>query len=434
MQVKTILEQIWLNRHPGMTKTNLPPNTYQIVEDTWDSIFSFSFPIWDEADREPLCCLILLHYYMREIGQETIPLWLQRLQVKMLEIMPYYVEMWNAQQAAGNWFINNDMSRDYTRTGSEENNGDIRTTDSEHTTENTTSQAHTEGKTTGTSDGTLTGQDKTVSSTSGTRDATTTTDGTTSGESHDTGTTTGTSSNTTTSDTTDNNTRTLNTTNTRDGNTSGSNDQTTTGSGTDGNTRTEKLRHSDTPQNGLTPVENGTYLSAADVNDKTDSGTHSSNEHVEGSTTGTEHATSADTGTIKDDRDINNTTESNGTTGGTTKADGTTSGSNHEKVVGEETTSANGTSTTDRTQTTHGDTSGTSTGDTTGSGSLTGDRDREGSRKEKFDKGYGEDYNERVKGWNGDKIESMYRLQNTYMNIPQMIIADLNSLFIGILW
>ena len=53
------------------------------------------------------------------------------------------------------------------------------------------------------------------------------------------------------------------------------------GSSTNGNTSSSQQMYSDTPQNGLTDVLNGTYLSSAQVNSSTDSGTSSTNDSGE---------------------------------------------------------------------------------------------------------------------------------------------------------
>lgn len=65
-------------------------NIQDVLDNSWEKVFNFNFPIYDENHREELCKKILLHYYFREIGMETVGAWKLKLQSKMIEIMPYY--------------------------------------------------------------------------------------------------------------------------------------------------------------------------------------------------------------------------------------------------------------------------------------------------------------------------------------------------------
>lgn len=65
-------------------------NIQDVLDNSWEKVFNFDFPIYDENHREELCKKILLHYYFREIGMETVGAWKLKLQSKMIEIMPYY--------------------------------------------------------------------------------------------------------------------------------------------------------------------------------------------------------------------------------------------------------------------------------------------------------------------------------------------------------
>jgi hypothetical protein len=50
-----------------------------------------TYPIFDEAYREALNDKIIRHYYLREIGHETISIFIYQMETKMREIMP----LWN---------------------------------------------------------------------------------------------------------------------------------------------------------------------------------------------------------------------------------------------------------------------------------------------------------------------------------------------------
>ncbi len=76
----------------GLTEGNVS----QYIENSWQKIFDFDFPIWDKSYRQVLCTKILKHYYTREIGMETVGLWKLKLETKMNEIMPYYNELYES--------------------------------------------------------------------------------------------------------------------------------------------------------------------------------------------------------------------------------------------------------------------------------------------------------------------------------------------------
>lgn len=107
-----------------------------IINDSWRKIFDFDFPIYDEAYRSVICKKILMHYYTREIGAETVGLWKLRLRTKMNEIMPYYNKMYEAELYKFNPFYD----ADYTRTTTGEESGD-------NSRSNNASESHSDGTT-----------------------------------------------------------------------------------------------------------------------------------------------------------------------------------------------------------------------------------------------------------------------------------------------
>lgn len=92
----------------------------EIVSVATPKIFDFDFPIFDETYRETLCKKIILHYYTREIGFETVGLWKLKLKTKMNEIMPYYNNLYNLRVQDKNLFNNVDITKVYTK----DNTGD----------------------------------------------------------------------------------------------------------------------------------------------------------------------------------------------------------------------------------------------------------------------------------------------------------------------
>ena len=85
-------------------------NINEIVQQSRSKIFSFDYPIFDETYRGVIETKILKHYYTREIGLETVGLWLHKLDVKMNEIMPYYNQLYKSCLLEFNPFYNTDLT------------------------------------------------------------------------------------------------------------------------------------------------------------------------------------------------------------------------------------------------------------------------------------------------------------------------------------
>ena len=67
-----------------------------IIEKAAPQIFDFDFPICNEDYRKTLEEKILLHFYLREIGQETVGEWKLRLMQTLQEIMPEMNELYKS--------------------------------------------------------------------------------------------------------------------------------------------------------------------------------------------------------------------------------------------------------------------------------------------------------------------------------------------------
>lgn len=125
--------RFYLESLAGLTEST--SDVSNVLNESWTKIFNFDFPIYDEGYRETLCKKILLHYYTRELGFETVGLWKLRLQTKMNEIMPYYNRLYKALTEEFNILYstemftdtehtdNEDSTRDYTNSGSSRNSG-----------------------------------------------------------------------------------------------------------------------------------------------------------------------------------------------------------------------------------------------------------------------------------------------------------------------
>lgn len=73
----------------------------EVIENSYRKIFKTSeIPMFrgeTEAHRAGLFKKILLHYYTREIGYETVGLWKLKLNQKLIEIMPYYNQLYESE-------------------------------------------------------------------------------------------------------------------------------------------------------------------------------------------------------------------------------------------------------------------------------------------------------------------------------------------------
>lgn len=103
-----------------------------IIKAAIPKIFNFNFPIFDEKYREVLCTKILMHFYTREIGYETVGLWKLKLNTKLNEIMPYYNQLYKSELLEFNPLYDIDVTREHTlnRTG---NTASDNTTNSNNT-------------------------------------------------------------------------------------------------------------------------------------------------------------------------------------------------------------------------------------------------------------------------------------------------------------
>ena len=82
----------------------------EIISAAIPKVFSFDFPIFDEAYRNVLCTKILKHYYTREICEETVGLWKLRLDERLNLYMPYYNQLYKSALLEFNPFYDIDTT------------------------------------------------------------------------------------------------------------------------------------------------------------------------------------------------------------------------------------------------------------------------------------------------------------------------------------
>lgn len=101
----------------------------EVLSKSWNKVVTSNFGIFDEAYREKLVSKVLKHYYLREIGAETVGVWMLWMNTKFEEIMPYYNQLYESAKLKFEPFYDVDYTRssqrDVTETehGSYENKG-----------------------------------------------------------------------------------------------------------------------------------------------------------------------------------------------------------------------------------------------------------------------------------------------------------------------
>ena len=93
-EVRSICETAY-----GLQSTVGEPSVDTIVTSpaVLNTLFNFTFPIFDEEYRPVLEAKILKHYYTQEIGEETVGLWKLRMNTRLNEIMPYYNKLYESE-------------------------------------------------------------------------------------------------------------------------------------------------------------------------------------------------------------------------------------------------------------------------------------------------------------------------------------------------
>ena len=91
----------------------------EVLNGSWDKIFTSKVSFFDEEYRGVLCKKILKHYYLREIGCETVGIWLLWMNTKLEEIMPYYNKLYESARLEFDPLKDVNYSRTYDKTGSD---------------------------------------------------------------------------------------------------------------------------------------------------------------------------------------------------------------------------------------------------------------------------------------------------------------------------
>lgn len=105
-EVRFICEQ-----EAGLDESEGFASVDDIIANSWNKIFTTKCEFFDEAYRGVLCHKILKHYYLREIGAETVGMWKLWVNTKLEEIMPYYNQLYLSAKLEFNPFHDVDLTR-----------------------------------------------------------------------------------------------------------------------------------------------------------------------------------------------------------------------------------------------------------------------------------------------------------------------------------
>lgn len=200
-----------------------------VVAEARTSIFK-SYPIFDEQYRPTLEGNILRHYYTREISEETVGLWLLRLNNRMNEIMPKYNKLYESALIEFNPLTDTDIESKHNKQNASAGTSN---TESEYSKSDTRNSEN---------------EDSGVSNVSRSSDV-----------------------------------------NSESTNSAKSN---INSSGQSTDNKTQKDKYSDTPQGGITGLESGTYLTNARIIDGTDKSSQQNSQDSSSEGSGTTHDTS----------------------------------------------------------------------------------------------------------------------------------------------
>ena len=116
----------------------------EVVAKAYPKIFDSSLVFYNEETKTRLLPKILVHYYQKEIGFETVGLWKLKLNQKMREILPYYNQLYASEDLEYNPLQNVDNYHTHEGLYSKEKTNDVVSTDDHTETRNlTTTDDHT---------------------------------------------------------------------------------------------------------------------------------------------------------------------------------------------------------------------------------------------------------------------------------------------------
>ena len=107
----------------GLADSKGCDNVDEVLEKSWNKIFTTNCTFFDESYRSVLCKKILKHYYLREICSETVGIWKLWMNTKLEEIMPYYNQLYESAKIEFNPMHDVNLTREHKRTENETASG-----------------------------------------------------------------------------------------------------------------------------------------------------------------------------------------------------------------------------------------------------------------------------------------------------------------------
>ena len=111
----------------GLKKSAGYNDVNEIVNTAYPKIFDSSLQFYNDETKVRLLPKILLHYYTKEIGFETVGLWKLKLNQKMREILPYYNQLYASEDLEYDPFKNVDNIHTHTGEYEDKRGGSNRT-------------------------------------------------------------------------------------------------------------------------------------------------------------------------------------------------------------------------------------------------------------------------------------------------------------------
>lgn len=107
-QVRFICEQ-----KSGLRESTGQADIDTVIDNSWSKIFTSKAEMFDENYRAMICKKILRHFYLREIGFETVGVWQYYLNTRFAEMLPYYNQLWKSARLEFEPFYDVDVTRQH---------------------------------------------------------------------------------------------------------------------------------------------------------------------------------------------------------------------------------------------------------------------------------------------------------------------------------
>lgn len=89
----------------------------EVIANSWNKVITTKCEMFDESYRQVLFSKVLKHYYLREIGTETVGIWQMWMNTKFEEIIPYYNQLYKSSLLEFNPFYDVDLTRSHEGSG-----------------------------------------------------------------------------------------------------------------------------------------------------------------------------------------------------------------------------------------------------------------------------------------------------------------------------